>query len=345
MAGSEGKPVAKAARQRRPLRMYAKEPGPVSSETSTSLGPLYAQLLDLNPEWALSEGSRHFEEKSAVFDALRKIAQRLDSIGVPYAVVGGMALFRHGLRRFTEDVDILVTKADLKTIHEKLEGLGYLPPHKFSKHLRDTELGVRIEFLTTGEYPGDGERKPVAFPDPRAVRFEADGVSYINLEKLIELKLASGMTNAGRLKDLSDVMELIKILNLSAEYASQLDPFVRKKYQELWEESTKVYMTLWRNKWLTAHAKSLDDMVEALREAAATLDAMRKDGVTLDPDGVGDDYAHLVTSNPDIAKKYDMLDETEFWGDGDEDDEDEDDEEHQADRAADEEKGPEATPE
>ena len=38
-----------------------------------------------------------------------------------------MALFRHGLRRFTEDVDILVTKGDFKVIHEKLESLGCLP--------------------------------------------------------------------------------------------------------------------------------------------------------------------------------------------------------------------------
>ncbi len=119
-----------------------------------------------------------------------------------------MALFRHGLRRFTEDVDLLVTKDDLKVIHEKLEGLGYLPPFPNSKHLRDTQCGVKIEFLTTGDYPGDGKPKPVSFPDPRHVSFEADGMSYLNLPTLVELKLASGMTNPSRLKDLADVLEL-----------------------------------------------------------------------------------------------------------------------------------------
>jgi hypothetical protein len=88
-----------------------------------------------------------------------------------------MALFRHGLRRFTEDVDLLVTKNDLKVIHEKLAGLGYLPPFTNSKHLRDTQLGVKIEFLTTGDYPGDGKPKPVSFPDPRQVSFEAEGIN------------------------------------------------------------------------------------------------------------------------------------------------------------------------
>lgn len=197
----------------------------------------YEELLNRDPRWALSEGSRHFEEGSAVFQALHEIASRLKSLGIRYAIVGGMALFRHGLRRFTEDVDILVTKDDLKTIHEKLEGLGYVPPFTNSKHLRDTRHGVKIEFLTTGDYPGDGKPKPVVFPDPRAVSFEADGISYVNLQTLVELKLASGMTNPGRLKDLADVMELIKTLGLPVDIADQLNPFVRDKYKELWTGS------------------------------------------------------------------------------------------------------------
>ncbi len=194
----------------------------------------YEDRLDRDPRWALSEGSRHFEEHSAVFQALHKIAERLTALRIPYAVVGGIALFRHGLRRFTEDVDILVTPANLRVIHEQLEGLGYLPPFRNSKHLRDTELGVKIEFLTTGDFPGDGQPKPVAFPDPRDVSFEAEGISYLTLEKLAELKLASGMTNAGWLKDLSDVLELIKTLDLPRDYASRLDPFVQRKFDELW---------------------------------------------------------------------------------------------------------------
>lgn len=277
--------------------------------------PVYEELLSRDPRWALSEGSRHFEEDSAVFKALYRIADRLKSLGIPYAVVGGMALFRHGLRRFTEDVDILVTKGDLKKIHEELEGLGYLPPFRNSKHLRDTQLGVKIEFLTTGDYPGDGKAKPVSFPDPRDVSFEADGIKYVNLQKLVELKLASGMTNPGRLKDLSDVLELIKALDLPTDFAGQLDPYVRDKYGELWKEARRRYVTTWRNKWLTAEAKSVDDMIEMLRSAAAHLEQMRDDGVFLEDDGgVGDDYARLVTTDPKVAEKYGLVDESEYWG-------------------------------
>jgi hypothetical protein len=212
-------------------------PGVVASPPA--IVPIYERQLDRDPRWALSEGSRHFEERSTVFDALHKITRRLHDLGISYAVVGGMALFRHGLRRFTEDVDILVTKDDLKTIHERLEGLGYLAPHPRSKHLRDTELGVRIEFLTTGEYPGDGKPKPVSFPEPGPVSFEADGIRYIKLPNLIELKLASGMTSPARLKDLADVLELIKTRDLPEDFAHGLDPFVREKYGELWRAAAE----------------------------------------------------------------------------------------------------------
>ena len=262
----------------------------------------------------MSEGSRHFEEDSAVFKALHNIARRLNSLGIPYAVVGGMALFRHGLRRFTEDVDILVTKDDLKTIHEKLEGLGYLQPFAHSKHLRDTEFGVKIEFLTTGDYPGDGKKKPVAFPDPRDVSFEAEGISYLKLPVLLELKLASGMTNPGRLKDLSDVLELIKILDLPIDFAEQLDEFVRGKFKELWKEARKRYITTWSNKSLTAKAKSIEDMIFILRAAADQLDAMRKDGVVIVEDGHGhDECVRMVTTDAKIAEKYGMIDESDYW--------------------------------
>src|SRR5258706_834448 len=102
-------------------------PGQSRNGTSGSVrdgAPVYEELLNANPRWAFSEGSRHFEEDSAVFKALHNITQRLESLGIPYAVVGGMALFRHVLRRFTEDVDILVTKDDLNTIYQQLQVRG-----------------------------------------------------------------------------------------------------------------------------------------------------------------------------------------------------------------------------
>ena len=60
-----------------------------------------------------------------------------------------------------------------------------------------------------------------------------DGVKTVDLAKLIELKLASGMTGLARLKDLADVQELIRVKGLDEGIADRLDPFVRDKYLEL----------------------------------------------------------------------------------------------------------------
>jgi hypothetical protein len=64
---------------------------------------------------------------------------------------------------------------------------------------------------------------------------EIDGINFVSLEKLIELKLASGISAAHRLKDLADVQELIKIRGLDADFAAKLNPYVRAKYLELEE--------------------------------------------------------------------------------------------------------------
>jgi hypothetical protein len=195
---------------------------------------VYEELLDRDLDWALREGSMHFEKGSAVHKALRRIAGRLEQLGIPYAIAGGMAMFFHGYRRFTEDVDILVTAEGLQRIHEELEGRGYLPPFARSKNLRDTELGVRIEFLVAGQYPGDGKPKPVAFPNPAEAATSIEGVSIVSLPKLIELKLASGLSNPRRTRDIADVQELIDTLQLPENLVDALDESVRAKYRELW---------------------------------------------------------------------------------------------------------------
>lgn len=201
---------------------------------SASIIP-YEQRLNADRMWALREGSMHFHEDNEVHRALVRIARRLDDLDIPYAIAGGMAMYFHGYRRFTEDVDVVVTRDGLTQIHERLEGLGYVPPFKGSKQLRDVESGVRIEFLVAGTYPGDGLPKPVQFPDPVDARCQIEGMSFLNLERLIELKLISGKV-PGRLKDLGDVQELIRLLTLPRDFKSKLHPYVQPAFEQMWDE-------------------------------------------------------------------------------------------------------------
>lgn len=265
----------------------------------------YESRLNADPEWALNEGSRHFDERSAVHQSLSKITGKLSELNIPYAVAGGMALFRHGLRRFAEVVDLLVSKDGLRRIHAELEGRGYLPVFSGSKNLRDTETGVRIEFLISGQFPGDGKPKPVAFPEPAGIDF--DGVTFLTLPKLVELKLASGMTNPQRLKDLGDVQQLIQLLTLPAGFGTQLHPFVRDKFDELWQATLGQPKRYYRF-WPTTGAAGDPGPSEELQ-------AMLNDGVVLDQDRTADsDHICLTTTDPDVARRYDLHEESEFFG-------------------------------
>ena len=44
--------------------------------------------------------------------ALRDIALRLRALGVPFALVGGLAVSIHGEARFTRDIDLLIRAED-----------------------------------------------------------------------------------------------------------------------------------------------------------------------------------------------------------------------------------------
>ncbi len=184
----------------------------------------------------LREGSKYFKEEGDLHTTLIRLAARLTEEGIDYAVIGGMALLRHGYRRYTEDLDVLLTRGGLEQFREKLGGRDYVPwPSGSQKSFRDTETDVRIDLTMTGEYPGDGKPKPVIFPDPTQARVENEGVWLIALEKLVELKLASGLSAPHRLKDLSDVVELIVSRSLPRDLAGKLDASVRAEYLRLWE--------------------------------------------------------------------------------------------------------------
>jgi hypothetical protein len=181
-----------------------------------------------------AEGLRYFMGEGTLNKTLARLSSDLEEHGISYAVIGAVALLAHGYPRFTEDIDLVMTAEGLEKFHEELIGLGYVPAFPGArKRLKSTVDGVSIEVMTTGEYPGDGRPKPVSMPEPTAASTEIDGIRFVTLEKLVELKLASGMSAPDRLKDLADVQELIKIRNLDADFASKLDPYVREKYREL----------------------------------------------------------------------------------------------------------------
>ncbi len=188
-----------------------------------------------SPTAAYDEGLDFFAGRGMINEALKRIVKDLDDCEIDYAVIDAVALNLHGYRRFTEDIDLLLTKGGLEQFRNELVGSGYRPVFQGARRRFRTSENIPIEIITAGEYPGDGLPKPVRFPNPIDATTEIEGVKTISLDKLIELRLASGLSAPHRLRDLADVQELIKVKKLGAEFADRLDRSVRDKFKELWQ--------------------------------------------------------------------------------------------------------------
>ena len=192
------------------------------------------QSLMSSPRAAYAEALRFFNGEGMLNDALGRLAADLDGKNIDYVVIGAIALNQHGFQRLTVDIDILLTAEGLERFRETLIGLGYRPAFEGArKKFQITRENVPLEVITSGEYPGDGKPKSGVFPEPAQFAVTIDGIKTITLDKLIELKLASGISAPHRLKDLADVQELIKIKHLASSYAENLDGSVRAKFIEL----------------------------------------------------------------------------------------------------------------
>ena len=173
--------------------------------------------------------------EAEVQKALSKLVSILETEGIPYAVIGALALNEYGHKRVTVDVDLIMREEDLQAFKSRWLGKGYAERVAGTGKLLDTDFNVHVDVLRAGRFPGDDKPKPIAFPDPATTAVRGAPFALLPVERWIELKLASGMVAPHRLKDLADVQELIRAASLPSTTAASLDPWVRDKFTELWE--------------------------------------------------------------------------------------------------------------
>ena len=183
---------------------------------------------------------RFFMGQAEAQKALFKLTAILEAEGIPYAVIGAMALNEYGHRRATVDVDIILREVDLVGFKARHLGREYAERVPGTGKLLDTEYDVRVDVLSAGRFPGDGKPKPIAFPDPATTAVRGTGFALLPLPRFIELKLASGMSAPHRLHDLADVLDLVRSAGLRPELADELHPWVREKFKELWNAAQGV---------------------------------------------------------------------------------------------------------
>lgn len=182
----------------------------------------------------LREIDMFFQKRDPVHRTMYRVVKRLEKAGIPYAVVGGMAVNAHDYERTTHDVDLLLTADGLAKFQERFVGKDYERIPDRPKRFRDRTNQITIDVLVTGLFPGSGQPGPIAYPDPEQVSEAIDKVRVVDLVTLIQLKLA-----ACRHKDFGDVVELIRIHNLNESFAKRLHPSLYGDYIECLEEKRR----------------------------------------------------------------------------------------------------------
>ena len=154
-----------------------------------------------------------------VRDAAIKTAAQLDSLGIRYALVGGLAVGAYGYIRTTADVDFLVGE-------EAFEHHGLIVTFKPGVPIEVD--GIRIDYLSSVSL---GTQMEDILDQPLV----SEGIAIISIEALIYMKLV-----AKRRKDQVDIIELVKtgidtkrINQYLEQHASDLLPL----FNELAEEA------------------------------------------------------------------------------------------------------------
>ena len=176
----------------------------------------------------------HSGDIALVLESLRR---RLTEEGIPFAVIGALALRYYGYVRHTEDIDILTTREGLDRIHATLVGQGLAPRGPgLRKSFRETAHQVNIDIVTSGEHAGSSE-SPVEYPQPDSAAFvDVAGLRLPTLEALVEFKIASGVWGH-RAQDLADVQRLIRINGLEEAFAGRIASPLRQTFLHLLRES------------------------------------------------------------------------------------------------------------
>jgi hypothetical protein len=199
------------------------------TRSQAAAGPRRVRFME-----RLQEIGMFFQKRSPQHQTMRRLAKRLTKAGIPYAIMGAMAVNAHGAERTTKDVDVLLTPEGLARFRDEFVGEEYEQVEGRPRRFIERKNGVTVDCLVTGHFPGRGGPGPFAFPDPEQVAVEIERVQVVNLPQLIQLKLA-----ARRYYDFGDVVFLIKVKNLDESFMQQLHPSVHQDFIECLEEKRR----------------------------------------------------------------------------------------------------------
>jgi hypothetical protein len=170
-----------------------------------------------------------------VRERLRRATAALAAAGIPYAVVGGNAVAAWVARvdeaavRNTQDVDILLRRADLPSARAALESAGFVYRHVKSIDMFLDGPGTKARDAVHILMAGEKVRPDDAAPAPEVSDVDDTGdFSIVALESLVRMKLTSY-----RDKDRTHLRDMIEIGLIDAHWPSRFAPPLAERLQAL----------------------------------------------------------------------------------------------------------------
>jgi hypothetical protein len=171
-----------------------------------------------------------------LFEKMKRLHAALDAAGIPYRVVGGVAVFLHvykrdpGKARMTQDVDVAVDRDELRKIAAAAEKHGF-----FYRHVAGVDMLVdaanprastAIHLVFVGEKVRPDYLEPV--PDFSEPQLTSEGVPLAPVADLVRMKLTSF-----RLKDKVHIQDMDSVGLITPEIETGLSEPLRARLAEV----------------------------------------------------------------------------------------------------------------
>jgi len=156
-----------------------------------------------------------------ILDVAREVSAALDEAGVEGGIVGGIAVFLHGYRRTTTDIDVFST--DRRKLADALQARGFV----WDKTNRQFEKnGIPVQLLAPEDDLGF---TPTRFG-------VVDGIRAVTLGDLISMKLASGTRHVRRAQDIADIIRLADHIPLDKSFTPRVAKAYRPEFKRLLDD-------------------------------------------------------------------------------------------------------------
>jgi hypothetical protein len=170
-----------------------------------------------------------------VRERLARATAALDKAGISYAVVGGNAVAAWVSRvdeaavRNTQDVDLLLRRADLDAATAALASAGFIRRHVAGIDLFLDGPGAKARDAVHVVFSGEKVRPEYLLPAPDVSESEPTATfRVLTLEALVRMKLTSF-----RDKDRTHLRDLLEVGLIDAGWCSRLAPELAARLQEL----------------------------------------------------------------------------------------------------------------